>query len=161
MLRAFGCLLIILTGAGAGRLYCDKLEHRYKILSALTEMSRELSVMIESYMTTSEMLASLSSGDKYRELTFLSCDITAPSGRTELERQVQALDAGADTVQRLIGYFSELGTGDMQREKLKAEILHSYLSDALSEQKEHYRSDKRLARALGLLSGAFAAVLLI
>ncbi|MBR1561804.1 MAG: hypothetical protein IJ645_01220, partial [Ruminococcus sp.] len=76
MLRAAGCLLLVLTGAGIGRLYSEKLEHRYRTLCALCEMSSELIIMIEGYMTTSEMLSSLSSGDKYRELTFLSCDIT-------------------------------------------------------------------------------------
>ncbi len=161
MLRAAGCLLLVLTGAGIGRLYSEKLEHRYRTLCALCEMSSELIIMIEGYMTTSEMLSSLSSGDKYRELTFLSCDITKPSGRTGLEAQVQALDTGSDIKLRLICYFDELGTCDMQREKLKAELLHSYLAEAKNALGERYRSDKRLARALGLLSGAFAAVLFI
>lgn len=161
MLRALGCLLLIFTGAGAGRLYSERLEHRCRTLCALTEMSSELTVMIEGYMTTSEMLSLLSSGDKYRELTFLNCDITKPSGRTELEAQVQALDISSDIKVRLISYFDELGSSDMQREKLKAELLHAYLAEVKDDFRERYHSDKRLARALGLLSGAFAAVLLI
>ncbi len=161
MLRAAGCMLILLSGMGAGRLISDMIQRRYTVLSHLHDMSAEISVMLSSLVTTGDILKSLGASQKYKDLTFLSCDITRPDGRTAISERIEALYADRDVKDQLIRFFSDLGTTDCDHECAKAKLLTSYLAQARDELAAHYRSDKKLARVLGLMSGAFAAVILV
>ncbi|MBR1750500.1 MAG: hypothetical protein IJ740_06395 [Ruminococcus sp.] len=161
MLRTAGCMLVILSGMGIGRIVSDTIQKKYILLSRLHDMAAEITVMLSSLVTTGDILNSLYSSEKYHDLTFLSCDITRPDGRTNIANMIGTLPADKDIKDQLIRFFNDLGTADCDHECAKAQLLTANLAQSRDELAQHYRSDKKLARVLGLMSGAFAAVILV
>ena len=161
MIRVVGCFMLIVSGAVTGKILADKTEERYRTVQMLYEMSCELIPMLKALMTTEEIFSSLLASGKYQKLGFLSCDVLTPSGRFQLESSVNGLCIDHDLKSRLCRFFEELGSADIERESAKAELMKNILENELLELRSSYKSDKKLRMILGLLAGAFAAVVMI
>ena len=106
-------------------------------------------------------MESLRTTERYSALGFLHYDICYAADKQRLLSEVSRLPLESGTADRLRHFFSQLGSSEMEQERTRAELLYTYLKAELERTDKTFRSQRKLCRALGILSGAFAAVMLI
>ncbi len=161
MLRFIGCALLAAAGTAGGWYLGEKPAARYRLICALTELVKEVSVMLGAYMPTSQIFESLCSGGGYDELSFLRRELLTSSDRQALISAVGELEIEDEIKDRLARFLLQLGSSEMQQERTRAELLYTYLKAEQERTALTFRSKRKLCRTLGILSGAFAAVMLI
>lgn len=161
MLKVIGCALLILSGSAAGWYMGEKPVQRHRLLGVLTELVKETSVMLGAYIPTESIMESLRTTERYSALGFLHYDICDAADKQRLLSEVSRLPLESGTADRLRHFFSQLGSSEMEQERTRAELLYTYLKAELERTDKTFRSQRKLCRALGILSGAFAAVMLI
>ena len=113
-------------------------------------------------MTFGEIVSKLASQKDYKEFTFLSEDTSSPDVRTKIAEGIQNSKLfDSESRQTAVDFFENLGTTDTNGQLAYIAMNLAALDEQIGRLSENFTSQIRLCRALGVLSGAFIAILLI
>lgn len=148
MIKLIGCVLIISACTQMGcAMALDKIR-QMKYLKLLRRLIFETRAMVDGGMTFGEIILKLSLQKDYSDFTFLSQDTSSPLFDNEIR-------------QTAIDFFEKLGTTDTNGQLAYVSMSLAALDEQISRLSENFTSQVRLCRALGVLSGAFIAIMLI
>lgn len=162
MIKLIGCVLIIAACTQMGcAMASDKIK-QMKYLKLLRRLIFESKAMIEGGMTFGEIVSKLVSQKDYKEFTFLSEDTSSPDVRTKIAEGIQNSKLfDSESRQTAVDFFENLGTTDTNGQLAYISMNLAELDEQIGRLSENFSSQIRLCRALGVLSGAFIAILLI
>ncbi|WP_298484971.1 stage III sporulation protein AB [uncultured Ruminococcus sp.] len=162
MIKLIGCVLIIAACSQMGcAMASDKIK-QMKYLKLLRRLIFESKAMIEGGMTFGEIVSKLVSQKDYKEFTFLSEDTYSPDVRTKIAVSIQNSKLfDNESRQTAVDFFENLGTTDTNGQLAYISMNLAALDEQICRLSENFSSQIRLCRALGVLSGAFIAILLI
>ena len=162
MIKLIGCVLIIAACTQMGCAMASDKIRQMKYLKLLRRLIFESKAMIEGGMTFGEIVSKLASHKDYEEFTFLSEDTFSPDVRTKIEEGIQNSKLfDNESRQTAVDFFENLGTTDTSGQLACISISLAALDEQIDRLSENFASQIRLCRALGVLSGAFIAILLI
>lgn len=162
MIKLIGCVLIIAACTQMGcAMASDKIK-QMKYLKLLRRLIFESKAMIEGGMTFGEIVSKLALQRDYKEFTFLSEDTSSPDVRTKIAEGIQNSKLfDNESRQTAVDFFENLGTTDTNGQLAYISMNLAALDEQIGRLSENFLSQIRLCRALGVLSGAFIAILLI
>ena len=146
MIKLIGCVLIISACTQMGCAMATDKIRQMKYLKLLRRLIFETRAMVEGGMTFGEIILKLSLQKDYSDFTFLSQDTSSPDVRRRITEDI---------------YKSKLGTTDTNGQLAYISMSLAALDEQISRLSENFTSQVRLCRALGVLSGAFIAIMLI
>lgn len=166
-MKLAGLLCVVLACMGAGYLRARHLQGQYAALELLCALTLDMEASIRHAQTElGELLEMLAEHPNYVRFSFLR---DAAGGISPLHpfREVwtaalQTDKAVPDTAKaplRQLG--ASLGATDTHGQLAALQLCRAMLEKAAAEAGETARTKGKLARALGLLGGAFAAVMLM
>ena len=160
MIKLIGCVLIISACTQMGcAMALDKIR-QMKYLKLLRRLIFE--TMVEGGMTFGEIILKLSLQKDYSDFTFLSQDTSSPDVRRIITEDIYKSKLFDNEIrQTAIDFFEKLGTTDTNGQLAYISMSLAALDEQISRLSENFTSQVRLCRALGVLSGAFIAILLI
>jgi len=155
MLKLTGCILLISACSGAGFSAAGRLIKRAYELEILLNLLQQIGIYLTSdFLSTDEILARLDK-EKFGVIINFNKSITD-------ESFVSADSSIPDNIKtKLKEYFREFGSTDLKGQSAKTDLLICEVQEVLTEEKERCSRHCKLYRALGFLSGAFLAVMLI
>ena len=163
MIKTTGMIMMIIFASLTGESFAQKHMTLYKKLSDTCTMLTTVKSLINSEsMTVADILSFLHGKQEYSYIPFL-CDQGSVPDRSYICKELEAhpffFEPELDS--RLQRTFSFLGTTDKpsQLEMLCDAI--SFFEEKRREKALELPKKKRLCRSLGVISGAFAAVLLM
>lgn len=162
MIKLFGCILIILAGAGCGNIMSDKLKSNLITLKTILLLIDETEIMLGSeYMSTNEIIDVLSQKKAYSQLGIFH-DINRLDINSSMSKNIQKSNLlNNDDKAKLSCFFEELGTTNLNGQLTKLNLCKAYFANAVLIAEQKYDSHAKLYRAMGVLCGAFAAILLV
>ena len=162
MIKLIGCVLIISACTQMGcAMAADKIK-QMKYLKLLRRLIFEARAMVEGGMTFGEIIAKLGSQKDYSDFAFLSQDTSSPDVRRRITEEIHKSKLfDNESRQTAIDFFEKLGTTDTNGQLAYISMSLSALDEQISRLSDNFTSQVRLCRALGVLSGAFIAILLI
>ena len=152
MIKLIGCVLIISACTQMGCAMATDKIRQMKYLKLLRRLIFETRAMVEGGMTLGEIILKLSLQKDYSDFTFLSQDTSSPDVRRRITE---------DIYKTAIDFFEKLGTTDINGQLAYISMSLAALDEQISRLSENFTSQVRLCRALGVLSGAFIAIMLI
>ena len=153
MIKLIGCVLIISACTQMGCAMATDKIRQMKYLKLFRRLIFETRAMVEGGMTFGEIILKLSLQKDYSDFTFLSQDTSSPDVRRRITEDIYR--------QTAIDFFEKLGTTDINGQLAYISMSLAALDEQISRLSENFTSQVRLCRALGVLSGAFIAILLI
>lgn len=166
-MRLCGIVLLVLACAGAGYAAANRLREEQRSLDLLCGWTEEAAACIRHQQTElAELLRYLSVHPNYRRFRFMTdildklSPMTAP--RSLWENAVasdSAVPASAKPI--LVDLGQMLGTTDCEGQLAALRLHKTQLAQAATDAREIYQTKGKLCRALGLLGGAMAAVVLL
>ena len=113
-------------------------------------------------MTFGEIILKLSLQKDYSDFTFFSQDTSSPDVRRRITEDIYKSKLFDNEIrQTAIDFFEKLGTTDTNGQLAYISMSLAALDEQISRLSENFTSQVRLCRALGVLSGAFIAIMLI
>ena len=162
MIKLIGCVLIIAACTQMGCAMATDKIRQMKYLKLLRRLIFEARAMVEGGMTFGEIISKLGSQKDYSDFAFLSQDTSSPDVRRRITEEIQSSKFfDNESRQTAIDFFEKLGTTDTNGQIAYISMSLSALDEQISRLSENFTSQVRLCRALGVLSGAFIAILLI
>ncbi len=162
MIKLIGCVLIIAACTQMGCAMATDKIRQMKYLKLLRRLIFEARAMVEGGMTFGEIISKLGSQKDYSDFAFLSQDTSSPDVRRRITEEIQSSKLfDNESRQTAIGFFEKLGTTDTNGQLAYISMSIATLDEQISRLSENFSSQVRLCRALGVLSGAFIAILLI
>lgn len=162
MIKLIGCVLIIAACTQMGCAMATDKIRQMKYLKLLRRLIFEARAMVEGGMTFGEIISKLGSQKDYSDFAFLSQDTSSPDVRRRITEEIQSSKFfDNESRQTAIDFFEKLGTTDTNGQLAYISMSLSALDEQISRLSENFTSQVRLCRALGVLSGAFIAILLI
>jgi stage III sporulation protein AB len=147
----------IITGTAAGIYFSSRLKTREIILRELTQVFREMSMLIRH--------RALPVGDLFMELSryeFISKIGDCGDFRGNWEAVTDSLTELGESERSIIKSVGlSLGTSDVQGQLSMLEMNSQLLDKHTDEAREQYIKKGRLYRSFGLLAGLFTAILII
>ena len=159
MIKLIGCVLIISACTQMGCAMATDKIRQMKYLKLLRRLIFETRAMVEGGMTFGEIILKLSLQKNYSDFTFLSQDTSSPDVRRRITGDIYK--SKLFDRQTAIDFFEKLGTTDINGQLAYISMSLAALDGQISRLSENFTSQVRLCRALGVLSGAFIAILLI
>ncbi len=161
MLRIAGCILIAavcaLVGFSMARGYVQKLSD----MKTLRRIITEITVMLKGGMTLSEMLYRLRQCEEYIAFDFICVAPDSIDLRKDMIAALKNSDMD-DTTKRIISDFIiKLGSTDLDGQLSAADMTLTELDENIKNVGENSAAITKLYRSLGVLTGAFIAILLI
>lgn len=155
MLKLTGCILLIFACSGAGFASADKLQKRVNELKILLDMLQKTGIYLTSdFLSTDEIFARF---DREKFGTIIDF-----SRSVDDEGFVKYQSGIPDNLKnKLKEYFGEFGSTDLKGQSAKTELLICEVRQILDSEKDRCLRHCKLYKALGFLSGAFLAVILI
>ena len=133
-----------------------------EISQAFRRLIFETRAMVEGGMTFGEIILKLSLQKDYSDFTFLPQDTSSPDVRRRITEDIYKSKLFDNEIrQTAIDFFEKLGTTDTNGQLAYISMSLAALDEQISRLSENFTSQVRLCRALGVLSGAFIAILLI
>ena len=161
MIKLIGCVLIISACTQMGCAMATDKIRQMKYLKLLRRLIFETRAMVEGGMTFGEIILKLSLQKNYSDFTFLSQDTSSPDVRRRITGDIYKSKLFDNEIrQTAIDFFEKLGT-DINGQLAYISMSLAALDGQISRLSENFTSQVRLCRALGVLSGAFIAILLI
>lgn len=168
MLKLIGTIVLIFSTSMVGIYFSGCLSERVRILNAVKLMLEELSIQIRFRgLTVTELVQELMENSALNECTFLlSVEenlIAVKSFSRAWELSVDGWNTRgikASDRELLKGIGGFLGNSDIDGQLSSLELSKEKLSVLQREATEQCEKRGRLYRSLGVLSGAFAAVML-
>ena len=160
MIKLIGCVLIISACTQMGCAMATDKIRQMKYLKLFRRLIFETRAMVEGGMTFGEIILKLSLQKDYSDFTFLSQDTSSPDVRRRITEDIYKSKL-FDIRQTAIDFFEKLGTTDINGQLAYISMSLAALDEQISRLSENFTSQVRLCRALGVLSGAFIAILLI
>lgn len=162
MIKLIGCVLIISACTQMGcAMALDKIR-QMKYLKLLRRLIFETRAMVDGGMTFGEIILKLSLQKDYSDFTFLSQDTSSPDVRRRITDDIYNSKLFDNEIrQTAIDFFEKLGTTDTNGQLAYVSMSLAALDEQISRLSENFTSQVRLCRALGVLSGAFIAIMLI
>ena len=165
MIKFIGCIMIISSAGYAGFYQADKLVKKLKITKKLYRMACEIVIMLNcSYLTVGEIISRLNSCSEFDELDFIKADPDSLTLRNDIRKKIKNSVCLADFKDEktiIENFFMELGTTEISGQLALAELFKKELSEQIEKLSEQSAKKCRLYRAMGILGGTFAAVMLI
>ena len=151
MIKLIGCVLIISACTQMGCAMATDKIRQMKYLKLLRRLIFETRAMVEGGMTFGEIILKLSLQKDYSDFTFLSQDTSSPDVRRRITEDI---------------YKSKLFDNEIRQTATNGQLAYismslAALDEQISRLSENFTSQVRLCRALGVLSGAFIAIMLI
>ena len=162
MIKLIGCVLIIAACTQMGCAMATDKIRQMKYLKLLRRLIFETKAMVEGGLTFGEIISKLGSQKDYSDFAFLSLDTSSPDVRRRITEEIQSSKLfDNESRQTAIDFFEKLGTTDTNGQLAYISMSLAALDEQISRLSENFTSQVRLCRALGVLSGAFIAILLI
>lgn len=161
MIKLIGCVLIISACTQMGCAMATDKIRQMKYLRLLRRLIFETRAMVEGGMTFGEIILKLSLQKDYSDFTFLSQDTSSPDVRRRITEEYKSKLFDNEIRQTAIDFFEKLGTTDTNGQLAYISMSLAALDEQISRLSENFTSQVRLCRALGVLCGAFIAILLI
>ena len=158
MIKLIGCVLIISACTQMGCAMATDKIRQMKYLKLLRRLIFETRAMVEGGMTFGEIILK----KDYSDFTFLSQDTSSPDVRRRITEDIYKSKLFDNEIrQTAIDFFEKLGTTDTNGQLAYISMSLAALDEQISRLSENFTSQVRLCRALGVLSGAFIAIMLI
>ena len=165
-MRLWGILLLLIASAGTGYYAAGRLRRNVHSLELLCAWTEDAAACIRySHMETAELLSFLSVHPSYREFRFMQSILSEMSPQIPPQtlwqkalRQDAAVPGCAESA--LTGLGTSLGTTDCEGQLAALALCGTQLRQAAQNARETVQTKGRLYRALGLLGGAMAGILL-
>ncbi len=155
MLKLTGSILLIFACSAAGFSASDKLLKRTSELDIALNMLHQIGIYLTSdFLSTDEIIARLDK-EKFGDIINFSKNITDKSFVFEESSLPDNIKS------KLREYFGEFGSTDLKGQSAKTDLIICEVQKVLEDEKERCSRHCKLYRALGFLSGAFLAVMLI
>lgn len=162
MIRVIGCLLIFAGCAAFGFSAADKEQKKYRTTMLYKRVLCEISCMISSGMTISEIFFHLRESNDYKRLNLLSLSCNSDDFRKKIDSDISNCnELDKETQKILISFFEKLGLSDMESQKMYVKLACEELDNHLEDMKINLHNKTRLYKAMGVLAGAFTAVIII
>lgn len=162
MIKLIGCVLIIVACTQMGCAMATDKIRQMKYLKLLRRLIFETKAMVEGGMTFGEIISKLGLQKDYSDFAFLSQDTSSPDVRRRITEDIYKSKLfDNESRQTAIDFFEKLGTTDTNGQLAYISMSLAALDEQISRLSENFTSQVRLCRALGVLSGAFIAILLI
>ena len=166
-MKLLGLLCVVLACAGTGFLRARQLQAQYAALELLCALTQEMESCIRHVQPElGELLEMLAEHPNYRRFSFL-CDTADSISPLHPFQETWAGALQADKAvpnnarAPLLQLGATLGTTDTQGQLAALQLCRAMLEQAAADARETAHTKGKLARALGLLGGAFAAVMLM
>lgn len=160
MIKLIGCVLIISACTQMGCAMATDKIRQMKYLKLLRRLIFETRAM--GGMTFGEIILKLSLQKGYSDFTFLPQDTSSPDVRRRITEDIYKSKLFDNEIrQTAIDFFEKLGTTDTTGQLAYISMSLAALDEQISRLSENFTSQVRLCRALGVLSGAFIAIMLI
>lgn len=166
-MKLLGIVLLVLACAGTGYLAALHLRDDQRSLELLCAWTEDAAACIRHQQTeVSELLEFLAAHPNYRRFRFMSdiLDKLSPmSAPGVLWEAAVSSDSAVPAAARhiLISLGQTLGTTDCEGQLAALTLHRTQLVQAAQEAREVCQTKGKLCRALGLLGGAMAAVILM
>lgn len=155
MLKLTGCILLISACSGAGFSAANRLLKRTGELDILLNLLQQIGIYLTSdFLSTDEIIARLDR-EKFGTIINFSKHMTDESF------VLKDSNIPDNIKNKLTEYFREFGSTDLKGQSAKTDLLICEVREVLEQEKERCSRHCKLYRALGFLSGAFLAVMLI
>lgn len=155
MLKLTGCILLIFACSGAGFAAADKLLKRVNELKILLDLLHKTGIYLTSdFLSTDEIFARFDR-EKFGVIIDFSKSVDDEGFVTDKSSIPDNLKI------KLKEYFREFGATDLKGQYAKTELLTCEVQQILDSEKDRCLRHCKLYKALGFLSGAFLAVMLI
>lgn len=164
MLKLLGSLMLIAAGALSGYSASHRYLRRIEMLRGLLRMYGEICIRLEySLMTFAELIESLREDPAFSVFGFLDVDTEVCDIRLRILDSLDSLSDRFDpaSLENLRSFFVRLGTTDIQGQLSYAKMAQSRQKEILASSSPVLEQKAKLSRTLGLLGGAFAAIMLI
>ena len=164
MIRIIGIVLIMLTGANCGCYLSSRVKGHIKTLETINDMLRETQVMIRfNAVTFKELILHLQGCFGISKLKFLSFDAEKSDIRESIIFAIKQNEDGLtqEENERLCCFFMGFGTTDIDGQLSMVERYQHYFADRLEKVRDEGLKKCRLYNSLGVLGGAFVAVMLV
>lgn len=162
MLKLVGCICIMAASSQIGFSFAQSRIKRLRTMKQLRRMIAELRPMLECSCTLKEIAVKLSQSKDYAGFGFGDVDISAVDIRNEICKGIRTSDMlDSDLADIASELFGRLGATELQGQLLAVDMTLSELDDKIKAEQENHSSKIKLYRSLGVLLGAFIAILLI
>ena len=166
-MKLAGLLCVVLACMGTGYLRARHLQEQCTALGLLCALMQDMEACIRHEQTElTELLTRMAEHPNYSRFSFLrdAADGISPLHplREVWADALQTDKAVPDAAKSpLLQLGATLGTTDTQGQLAALQLCRTMLEQAAADARETARTKGKLSRALGLLGGAFAAVLLM
>lgn len=164
MIKITGCILLIITGCLTGLYISDKIRHRLYIEKLLYRMYCEIEILLNcSQLTYCEIISRLVESENYKELDFLNVRADTENIRKEVLDSLEESHICDEiiTANTLKNFFSCLGTSDIDGQISYVRLAEKESRECIAVLEEKTLRQCKLAKAMGVLGGAFAAILFV
>lgn len=165
-MKLLGIITVIIISALTGNYFAARLGRRREQLKKLEFMLEKTEMLIRCRSATVyEIIGELSRDKRMEGLDFLH--YINVDGGTFHEAWEQSVEKHcpeclkSEDIDLLINVGAELGTSDIQGQLESLAMSRSELSRITAESRAEYAKKASLYRSMGVLAGAFAAVMLI
>ncbi len=166
MVKIIGLTLILACGGLIGLTAAEKIKLHTKALRKIIRLLEESEIMIRyNACTFNELLEHYRSCDELKDIDFIAqdsiCNDSDIKDSVCSNLQHTGLDLTEEEKHNLGCFFRELGSTDLDGQL--AIILHykEYFKGSLCRADEEQQSKSRLYKSMGILGGAFLAIILI
>lgn len=167
MLKFICMAVIVLSTTFAGTYFSSALKNRVITLRSINYMLEEIYVMLRyRSATVYEIAEALSRDDRFSEFRFLR-EISFSSGRSFQQSWCEAVEKHSlygikkSDAEILMSIGRKLGTSDLEGQISTIQLQRAELESAISAAEDEYSRKARLYRSLGVLTGAFIAIMLV
>lgn len=164
MIKFIGSVMILCSGIGAGVLMSYKNKSHLKSVEAIEKMFVQTSLMLKySVVTFDELIGFLQKSSQTNGLNFLKADINSLSLPDKILVNIRENEDNLsnDEINSLYDFFSQFGQTDLDGQISLSKRYEHYFQDKLVKMREESRVKCKLYNSLGVLGGAFVAVMLI
>ncbi len=155
--------MLVLSGTLVGSLKAFELRRDRDLMKSLVRLTELTAIYLSSDgLSARELFSRLAAHRELGELNFLKafdCGGAATGICEALRTDTAYLDD--DVKDKLITYFGEFGSTDLEGQLAKNRLLKAELSQALERSAERYDKYSRLYKILGFSCGVMLAVMLI
>ncbi len=162
-IKLFGIILIVFSGWQIGMLMSGRVKNHCECLHTIVKMLDEIEIMLKfNRCTFSELIACLKSSDEFKRLGLFE-NAEGNDIKYSVSQNIESLSLNltADQIKNLQGFFGDLGMTDMDGQLSNINRCRSYFQREFEFCEKESREKSKLYISLGLLGGAFLAVILI
>ena len=164
MIKVIGSAMIIFSGLGIGMYLSAKEKRHAATIGAIEKMFCETKLMLKfEAVTFKELMGYLKKSSQTRELKFLSVNENSLNLRQDIIGAIKKNEDNLsdDEVFQLEGFFLQFGETDLDGQILLAEKYGEVFRERFETLRQENIKKCKLYNSLGVLGGAFIAVMLI